>query len=156
MYLLHIFSRGTIDNAAFRPVLPHKPDQKIIFAGRCLHAEIEILSIEACHKDFRILKPQDADYVLLYRFRGSGGKGSQHRPYRQPLHKSYNFQIAGTKILSPLGNAVGLINGKQADLHAPGKPQKRSRLQALRRHINNFISSLRCKLQRLCDLSLRK
>ena len=60
----------------------------------------------------------------------------------QRLQKFRDFQIAGTEILSPLGDAVGLIHRQKIDGQLPGQRQKPLSQQPLRGNIDDFVPAL--------------
>ena len=73
-------------------------------------------------------------------------------PFREVSDEVHDFQIAGAEVLSPLGDAVGLVHGHHGNLRAGRKLQKVIALQPLRGYVDNLVHAIRRKGQRTSDL----
>ena len=145
--LLHQFPGQTIDDPTLSWMDLHKILKGCIFILGGLYAEIKIGAVISGCNHHRILKHENIYDILPHLFGRCGGKRADHRAFWEFFYEIHYFQIAGAEILSPLGHAVGLVNGHHGDLCVQGKIQEPFRLQALRSHIDNGIAPFPCKAE---------
>ena len=81
--------------------------------------------------------PKGAADIPRHLRRRRGGE-RQHGPQPQFFHHARQPQIFRAKIVSPLRDAVRLIDGHERDLHAPQPIQKRLTREPLRSHIEQL------------------
>ena len=121
-----------------------------------LHSIVEIFSVKASDDNVLILQFQNSCNVVFDHFCGGCGESTEDRMSRQLPHEIYDFQVAGTEILSPLGDTVCLVYCHHGNGSMQGKRQKRSRFQPLRCHINNLVHASCGERKCLADLSFCK
>ena len=77
--------------------------------------EIEVGPVEAGHLHKGSPQFQQTGDVPADVLRGGGGEGRHHGTLGQGLQKVRDPPVAGTEVLAPLGDAVGLIHRRQGD-----------------------------------------
>ena len=142
VYLLHSLSCQAVNNAAFVRVLHDVGQGGRHFIRRLFYGKAEIFPVEARDQGDGVLEPQNSRNILPDLGGGGSRESADHRPHLQLFYKIRNFQIAGPEILSPLGNAVGLIHAHHGDLDLGSCPEKALRQKPLRSHIDDLIAAL--------------
>ena len=154
--LLDRLAREAIDNAAaalVRSNVIDDPTQPIL---RLEHVEIEIGPIKAGRHGHGIAQLQKPHDVLAHTRRGCGSERAHRRTRVQRAEKIGDLEIAGPKILPPLGDAVRLVHRHKRNGRALSKRAEFRRAQPLRRDIDDLITPLRRPLQRERNLPRRE
>nr|AHG52956.1 hypothetical protein META_00031 [uncultured organism] len=118
--LLAPLASRTIDDARAGRLLQHRPQRVILvdLAHHVLHLETEIRPGEAGDAGQRLAEPQLLGDVGLHIGRGGSREGDRLR-IAQLLAKSAEPCIIGPKIVTPLADAMGLIDGQELYLRLP-------------------------------------
>ncbi len=138
-HLLHRGTGGAIDDAALVPPLRHQPPEGAALVLGFVDVKVQVGTVEAGDGVYRVLKGQPQGNVPLDLKGGCSGKGGHHRPPGQGLDKVQNLQIAGPEVLTPLGNAVGLIHRHQGNFLPGHVFQKGGLFQPFRGDINEPV-----------------
>ena len=136
----HRFPGGAVDNTALPRPGRQKGAQIGVLAFGARHLKIEIGPVKAGGDRERVLQRQQLFNISFHRGGGGGGESADRRALGKGSDKPGDFQIAGTEILPPLGNAMSLVHCQQGDSRFPGEAEKIRGRQPLRRHIDDFIS----------------
>ena len=142
VYFLHCLSGQAVDNAAFVRVLHDVGQGGRHFIRRLFYGKAEIFPVKTGDQGDRILQPQNCCDILSYFCRCRSRKSTDHRPYRQLLHKIRDLQIARAKILSPLRNTMSLIDTDHGNFYLRSRPEKAVCQKTLRCHIDDLVTSL--------------
>ena len=137
--LLHRLPGSAVDDPRFVPALTHQLQKGWELLGRFLNLEAQIGPVKACDDPQRVPQLQDFGDVLPHQLRSRGRKGGYHRPGLYNVQKIHDFQVAGPEILTPLGNAVGLVHRHQRDLPGLDRLQETIRQQPFRSHIDDLV-----------------
>ena len=139
---LHIFSGGAVDDAApaLLVVFFHQPFQVGIFVGGTAHLKIKIFSVKARDQSERVIKLQQAGDIVTHSFRGCGGERSHNRSLWKCCGKPWDIQIRGTEVLTPLGNAVRLVNGYHRYLGVHGIVHEHLAVKAFGGDVDKLVS----------------
>ena len=151
-HLLDRAARQTVHDHALSLLLPQKRDKGGIFVRRLFHLKTKVGTIKAGTHGHRLPQIQQLHNIAPHLSCGCGGKRSHRRPLRKRFQKLPDLQIAGTKILSPLGYAVRFIHRNKGDRQSFRHTGKAFRQKTLRSHINDFIPALRGALKRQTKL----
>ena len=108
--LLNIFTGQAVDDPAGIGMFLQIGQDTGEFIARFLHLKIEVLSVESGRHHDRILQFQNLYDVVFYRVGSGGCKRTDYRAFFQLIDEGADFQVTGTKILSPLRDAVGFIH----------------------------------------------
>ena len=138
-HFLHVFPRRAIDNAAAIPHLRQKIEQLTVLLVRRAHLKAKIGPIKARRHAEWILKIQQFDDVGLHLFGRCRGKRAHDGALGQRLDERPDAQIARTKILPPLGDAVRLVHRQQRNLGFPAKLPELIGFQSFRSNVDDFI-----------------
>ena len=105
--------------------------------------KMKIWSINAFMKQLDIgpRQPQLIDNIFLNLAGGSGGKGNRHGMPKNAANL-LKSRIVGTKIMPPLTDAVGFIDGQQGYLLLSNRGKKSGFAKAFWRDIQQVVSSL--------------
>ena len=133
---------GTVHDPGLIPALAKQGEEGGQLILRALYVKEQVGPVKARHTADRRVQVQQPDDVALYIHGGRCGKGRDHGPVRQGGHEVRDLQVAGAEILSPLGDAVGLIHRRQGDIHFPGKRRKALCVQPFRRDVQQLVSPL--------------
>ena len=135
-----------------------EPELIIIACGYDANAMDPLARMQLHSDSFRAMteQVQQAADVRLHVRRGGGGEGPHRGPVGQALHKGGNVQIGGPEILTPLGDAVRLIDRHHGDLRMDGKIKKFRSQKPLRSDVDDRIPSLSRISERLIILSRRQ
>ena len=151
---IHIFAGGTVNNAAvifmFRQVFLNIA----ILVLRLLYAEIQVGPVKSRHMHIRIPQPQIPFDILPDPGRRGRGKGRQDRTSLQHPDEHGNPPVAGTEILSPLGNTMGFIHSNEPDIRFGSQADCFLRIQPLRRKVEKFVRSADTAADDLPDLRM--
>ena len=139
--LFHPFAGGAVDDAALLPPGLQQGEQLLQLVLGAAHLEVQVGPVKAGDVHKGMAQPQQGENVPPHPGGGRGGKGGDHRPPGQLVHKVRDVQVAGAEVLPPLGDAVGLVDDHHAHLHFLGKVQKLRGEQALRRHIDDLVQA---------------
>ena len=132
-------------------MFPQTVPQILVFISGS-HLEIQIFPVKSGHHHLRILQIQHAENIVPHLRRRCRGKGTDHRPYLQLLHKINDVQITRAEILSPLRNAVRLIHRHHTDTGSVRKIKKQRCQQPLGRNIDDLIAARTGVFHRTADL----
>ena len=113
-HLLHPVAAGAVDDAAVA-LLTLDVAQQLFCRLELLHQAVaDIGSVETGGMDEGILQFEAMQDIAPGRLVGGGGEG-HHGHLGEPLLEPAQGRILGAKIMTPLGDAVGLVDGKQAE-----------------------------------------
>ena len=98
---------------------------------------IQVLSVEAVFKKNGILHPEVFQYVKLHLRRCGSRKGNDGYAVNR-FYDGSQPAVFRTKIMAPLRNTMGFINGKKTDFDATEKFNVFFFSEAFRRHEKNF------------------
>src|SRR5207249_11630221 len=101
----------------------------------------EIGSTETRDQSERIAERQPFTQIRLNAGRGRGSQ-SQAGRIRELLAKAANFEIIGSEIVAPLGNAVRFVDDQQRDPERAQELEKPFMLHPFRRQIEQLEPSL--------------
>jgi len=152
---LHRFSGGAVHNAAFAVVFPQQLKQFPRLIIGTAYPEKQVFPVKSGMYDFRLLQFQNPCNIRLYLLCCRSGKGGTDRTCRQLFHKHRNIQITLPEILSPLGNAMCLINGDHTHRHLLCQTEKAVRHQPFRCNVQNPALPLLYHLHRVIEFFLR-
>ena len=80
-------------------------------------AQLQVRAIEACHKRTLALDAEAGADILDHGRRGRGGEGQD--PLDAQIARSFGqLQVVRPKVVAPLGDAVGFIDGEERDLRS--------------------------------------
>ena len=154
--LFHALARAAVDDAASPLLFLEEAQKRQITISLAAHLKIEIRPIKARRHGIRVFKLQQAHDVRFDRLRCRRGECAHARPFGQTPDKGRDIQIARAKILSPLADAVRLIDHHLRNIRLHGKIQKAARQQPFRRNIDDLVHTLPGIVQRAHILSLRE
>ena len=141
-HLLHPGAGGAVDDAAPVPPGLEEGEEGGALAPGGLHVEVQVGPVKAGDLPHRVLHGQQAEDVLLHLGGGGGGEGGHHRPPGQLRRKPGDLQIAGPEVLTPLGDAVGLVHRHQGDGRLPGQGEQPLSRQPLRGGVQQLVLPL--------------
>ncbi len=148
---LHRTPGGGIDNDTAL-VLRHQQRLEQLQLGRHgvlrLHPIGQIGAIKSGDKPLHVVATELLHDIGLHIDRGRGCQG-QHLRLPQMRNRLAQPQIVGAKIMSPLRDTMRLIHRKQRYLHLLHSTEKAGIAKALRRHIEQFVSSCPARPQPL-------
>ena len=104
------------------------------------HLKIQVRPVKAGNSSDRIVQVQNPLHIPAHLCGGRGGIGSYHRAFFQRFQEMDNPQITGPEVLSPLGDAVGLIHRHKGNIQLPYDGRKSLKIQPFRSHIEDLIS----------------
>ena len=154
--LIHRFSRGTVNDPALPAVLCQIPAHPLLLISGPLHLKIKIWPVKPGYRLTGADQLKGGQDILPDLLCSRGREGRDHRPQGKLADKGAYPYIAGSEVLSPLGNAVGLIHSDHGYLRMAGEIQESPRFQPLRRHIDELVPPLLRQLQRPGRLPLRE
>ena len=140
--LLHAGAGGAVDDAALSAPLLDQVQQGGQLSLGAPHVQEQVGAVETGDLAQGILQLQALRNVVPHLCCGGGGEGGHHRAAGEGVQKLGDLQIAGAEVLSPLGDAVGLVHGHQRDGNFPGESGKSLAAQALRRDIQQLVGPL--------------
>ncbi len=97
------------------------------------NAIIEIRPVEIADENGRVLEPEllaDIAPDLL----GGGGGVSMERDVRELLAQAFQLAIFRPKIVAPMADAMGLVDGNRLDIESSQEDAKVGNCQSFRRH----------------------
>ena len=135
--IVHLAGGAAIDDARILPLLQHQLQQnrRLLAGQRTAGGKIQVWAVKAGGHFIRSLQRQMGADILPHPGGGCSGKGPHHRTLGQAVHKVPDAQVAGSEILPPLADAVGLVHRHHADGLLLGKTLEPRHFQALRRYI---------------------
>ena len=104
------------------------------------HRVGQIRPVEAGQEYRALLQPQLFHNILPYPGGGGGGQGNG-RNSGEVCPQLAKVPVVGTKLVAPLGNAVGLVHGNQAQVHALQKAPKPRNRQPFRGNVQDLHPS---------------
>ncbi len=113
-HLFHPIAAGAVDDAAVALLALHVAQQLLRRLELLHQAVADIGSVEAGGVDEGVVKFQPMQHVAAGRLVGGGGE-RHHGHLREPLLEPAQRRIFRPKIVPPLGDAVRLVDGKQAE-----------------------------------------
>ena len=140
-HFFRVLMGGTIYNPAFTLLLFQRIQQRPVFIGRGLLCKKQVGPVKASGDHGRAIQSQAFDHILPHPGRSRCRKGRIQRPLRQRLHKTGDFQVSGTEIVSPLGNAMGFVHHYKVRRILSGKTDKELVLQPFRGKIQQFVNA---------------
>ena len=140
--LLHAGAGGAVDDAALPTPLLNQFQQGGQLSLGAPHVQEQVGAVETGDLAQGILQLQALRNVVPHLCCGGGGEGGHHRAAGESVQELGDLQIAGAEVLSPLGDAVGLVHGHQRDGNFPGESGKPLAAQALRRDIQQLVGPL--------------
>ena len=149
--LLHVFAGGAVDDAAFILALIQQLQQLHALGGRLFDSKIQIWTVKTGGFDEWFVQTECLYNVVTHLSRCGCRKRGNERPLRQFGEKVENFEIAWTKILSPLRNTVCFIDCDHRNRYALGKFEKRGGGQAFRRNIQQLVLSSSGEVQCIAE-----
>ena len=113
-HFLHPVAAGAIDDAAVALLALHVA-QQLLGPLELLHQAVtDVGPVEAGGVDEGIVQFEAMQHVAAGRLVGSGGE-RHHRHLGEPLLEPSQRRVFGPKIVAPLGDAVGLVDGEQPE-----------------------------------------
>ena len=149
--LLHVFAGGAVHDAAFILALVQKLQQLHALGGRLFDSKIQIWTVKTGGLDERFVQTERLHDVVAHLGGGRCGECGNERPFGQCGEKVEDFEVAWTKILSPLRDTVRLIHGYHRNGHALCKFEERGRGQAFRRNIQQLVLPSSGEVQRVAE-----
>ena len=151
--LVHRLSGRAVDDAGLIPVSAHVVQHPAELVPGRFHVKIEVGAVEPRGHAEGVPQRQQLYNVRFDCVGGGGREGADHGPLGQSFDKSGDVQVAGTKILAPLGHAMGLVHGHQGDAERLAKAKKAGGRQALRGDVEYFIGAV-ARLSKHFDIFL--
>ena len=149
--LLHVFAGGAVDDAAFILALVQQLQQLHALGGRLFDSKIQIWTVKTGGLDEGFVQTECLHNVVTNLSCCGCRKRGNERPLRQFGEKVENFEVAWTKILSPLRDTVRFIDCDHRNRYALGKFEKRGSGQAFRRNIQQFVLPSSGEVQRVAE-----
>ena len=140
--LVHFLARRPVDNAALVIVRRQVRNEKIRFPRRLDDTKIQIGPVKTADKNLRPPQTEEVQHIFLDALRRRGRKGARYGPHGQGVDPRADFLIARTKIMTPLRDAVRLVDDDRRHGNCRHKGRKKFILQPLRRHIEKLNPTL--------------
>ena len=137
--LLHAPARAAVDDAALPAVLLQKAKERRVPVALPANLEVEIRPIKARRHDIGTGKLQQAHDVPAHALCRRRGERAHARAAGQARDERCDVQIAGPEVLSPLADAVCLVDDDLRNRRVHGKIQKTLGQKALRRDIDDPV-----------------
>ena len=136
-YLLNLLAAETVDDSGLAGILLDVADDVLLRLHLVTDLVVEVGPVEGGFEDLRAGDAEVLQDVALD-LRGSrGGQGDDGRT-AYGLHQGADAAVLRTEIVSPLGDAVGLVHGVEGYLHAPQKVHVLVLGEGLRRHVEDL------------------
>src|SRR3989344_502788 len=115
----------------------------------------KIVAIETRLMHGRLPQPERAHYVILHPGNGSGCQ-SYDRHFGEGIAQHAEVAVIRPELVPPLGNAMGLVNGKKPYLHHFQKRDEIRRREALRGNVKKLLFAAQYFQLLFLYLSFRK
>ena len=137
--LVHFLPCGAVDDAGFE-LLDDLLQPLVLFVVvlGVRDVEAEIRALEAPDGDEGIAQAEDAQDIAAHLGRGGGSEGD-HLRSAQRIERLPEPEVVGPEIMSPLREAVRLIDGEQADLDLLHRVEKHAAAETLGRDIHELV-----------------
>jgi hypothetical protein len=147
--------RCHVHDADARIVSKHRLEGRVLLGliHRASHLEAQIGPRESCDDDARVAHSELSDDVVANFSRGRRGK-RENRRSAQPLHDGSKRQIVGAEIVTPLADAVRLIDHEQAHGSREQAVEKVAVLEALWSEIENLAATVGHPLGKIARLGI--
>ena len=141
-HLLGAVARRAVDDARFPLVAITDEAQQLLVAVALLDDPVaDVGAVEAGDKGLGILQGQPVDDLAAGEIVGGGGeRNARHR--RELIGQPAQTDVLGPKVVSPLRDAVRLVNGNQGQLTAMQQRQTSLGQQTLRGHVQQLQFTL--------------
>ena len=149
--LLHVFAGGAVDDAALVLALVQQLQQLHALGGRLFDSKIQIWTVKTGGLDEGFVQTECLHNVVTNLSCCGCRKRGNERPLRQFGEKVEDFEVAWTKILSPLRDTVRFIDCDHRNRYALGKFEKRGSGQAFRRNIQQLVLPSSGEVQRVAE-----
>ena len=160
LHLLDVLTRVAVHDAGSpRMRLNERNDLDELFRGLCMFdGKGKIRPIKPRDQLVRIAQPQQTDYITPDTLGRRSGKRHHGWTARQLRDEIAYRQIRRTEILTPLRNAMRLVNGKQGDGRARCERKKPRIIQSLGRNVEqiDFPRQRRFQNRRLLERRKRR
>jgi len=118
---IHLFPGQAVDDARLPFVAGEKGQELAPGIVLFHHRVVNVGPVKTGHKDLGVPQAQAADHFLPGGLVRRGGEGDAGH-FRIALVQGGELQVFGTEIVAPLGDAVGLVNGKEGQPSLGLKP----------------------------------
>ena len=141
-HLLGAVARRAVDDARFTLVAITDEAQQLLVAVALLDDPVaDVGAVEAGDKGLGILQRQPVDDLAAGEIVGGGGeRNARHR--RELIGQPAQTDVLGPKVVSPLRDAVRLVNGDQGQRAAMQQRQTSLGQQTLRGHVQQLQFTL--------------
>ena len=112
---LHLLAAQAVNDAGLALVLLHVLNQLLFGVVLGAHLVVEIGAVEAGFEDAGVVHVQVFLDVQLHFGRGRGREGNNGHVAAQVVDDAANLAVLGPEVVAPLRDAVGLVDGHEAD-----------------------------------------
>ena len=126
-----------VDDGRTALVLLQKVQERTEGLGLGLDGIGQVGAVETGDEYLRLSETELIDDVFPDRLGGGGCQGDD-RHAGEVFPKPFQIAVVGPKVVTPLGDAVGLVDGDQADVQRLQEPLESGEGQSLRGHIENL------------------
>ena len=132
-----VFAGKAVYDGGLAIVLPQKLQKGIEGPGLGPDCVVEIGAVEAGDESLSPVEAKLGDNILADPFRGRGGEGN-HRHVGKVLTQALEVAVVGAEVVSPFGDAMGLVNCYQADVEVLQEGPEPRQGQPLRGQVEDF------------------
>jgi hypothetical protein len=134
---IHLAARVAINDSARSGVALHEFGELTQTIATLAKGQREIFAGEGVQKHFRRMREQKRRYVVSRARTGACGHGQYWRASKAPRQFA-KPTVLGPKVVTPIGYAMGLVDGEQGDARLAQEVERSFPRQPFRRHVKQF------------------